>query len=1418
MKNRLLTLVALCAATASALPLWAAYPDDPALTFVSDDELGLDELMANPGTQKTFYMYHVATGKFLNDGNWKNNWNSEVVIADDGLAVTLSYGLDTHFGYLAEDDENYNPNMGFRLTTFEGHTNGNFHEIYLLNSSGVMCVDHNAQGRNIWKITKQDNGYYRISVGEGTPEFTEIGEYGDRCWAVEEGDNGVNGIMDMNAADYNNPQADWQFVAEDVYEVYNAKKNVLKPAIEEAEATPGVDCTAEKALYDKADATVEEITEAADALKAKVLEAKYSSASPQNPVDVSDLMANPKFDGNANGWTTEREADPTGQQDNWQYQGSTQNTSDGTTFAGFWERWNPNAPQVDWSVHQDLNNIPNGRYKLTAYVLTNKKADEGGPQGLYVYATSFGAETRSSEQPLGSPDGNGYASPISVEFDVINGAATVGFKAVDYNSNWAGVDNFKLEFLGAAAAETTARDLLKKAIEDANANLNTVGKTSRAGKTRFQEVVNLATQAQQNTEVADDSLLALSYQLIAEFDTLKVDADAYAELQTITKGMLEKMSDPDSPYNGMLIGTEYLNYYGELMVGYNAETFDPKEIGGVQAKADSLYTETIAALLTSGKTNNVTGMLVNPTFENNSASGWSGTSVSGWSGTVATAVKDGMLEMFDKNYDFYQEFTGLPAGTYEMTLQGFHRPGDNYNCQTAWGVEGDPYYEVEAYAYINDGLAELNHCYDHVTDTVVNGNDIALVVGDESINGKYAVNNLTSASMVLAHGDYPVTVKGYVGSDGVLRVGVKLENKQDDSWSAFGHFEIKYLGAADMSGANSTLNELIGLAQTLAADDALATADTRKALNDAVTAANNAVSGTLTEETYQSNTNALNEAMADFRDALAAAAALETKATNHASKLYGSGENSYEQYAGTEGYDELADLTEGILIDYVNKMMDFESVAQIEQYSTDIDRAYSKMVTADFDGTGASQEDASDATVFIVNPGFSVLLENQYGDIVEVPSADGWTTTGGMATDALNYEFYGGYSEDNKLADDANIKQTLYNMPAGYYRLMWNGFYCSAGTQDAAEARLERVNAGLEEEINAEVFVDNGENHWSQKLASIFDEVAERRYAGDGVILSDTLFPDKPEQIYYVVPSGVQAASAMFDEGLYEGNLVFHVAEGEAPTIGVRKIKTNLFDWTCFDNFRLEYLGIPDAADLVLDETETYGVASGTYADVAMRRTLDAGKWNTFCVPFNMTAEQLAANGITRVVGLAVDPASTEEGVNLVSTDVTEVKAGVPYLVQVERDVTALFVDGVYVTASEPAAQTIGTVGDYTVKMTGNYSAITLPAGAYFVSDNTFYVIGDGVTVNMKGFRAYLTLTDAAGRAVEANIRLVGLDGGTEGGGTTVIEGVAGGEADAPVDVYTLSGVKVKGGVKASGALDGLQRGIYIVNGKKIIK
>jgi hypothetical protein len=38
------------------------------------------------------------------------------------------------------------------------------------------------------------------------------------------------------------------------------------------------------------------------------------------------------------------------------------------------------------------------------------------------------------------------------------------------------------------------------------------------------------------------------------------------------------------------------------------------------------------------------------------------------------------------------------------------------------------------------------------------------------------------------------------------------------------------------------------------------------------------------------------------------------------------------------------------------------------------------------------------------------------------------------------------------------------------------------------------------------------------------------------------------------------------------------------------------------------------------------------------------------------------------------------------------------------------------------------------------------------------------------------------------------------------------------VNVYNLDGVKVRSGVSSDTALDGLSKGIYIINGKKVVK
>ena len=132
-------------------------------------------------------------------------------------------------------------------------------------------------------------------------------------------------------------------------------------------------------------------------------------------------------------------------------------------------------------------------------------------------------------------------------------------------------------------------------------------------------------------------------------------------------------------------------------------------------------------------------------------------------------------------------------------------------------------------------------------------------------------------------------------------------------------------------------------------------------------------------------------------------------------------------------------------------------------------------------------------------------------------------------------------------------------------------------------------------------------------------------------------------------------------------------------------------------------------------------------------------------------------------------------------------------------------VEHVTVEAENPENRAIRMDG---VIMTGNYSATTVPLGAYFISDNAFY-LADYEGVSLKGFRAYITLDGLA----QANRLLIDV-----GSGTTGVDGLQAVEADPLVDVYTMEGRRVKCGVRKSVALDGLPRGVYVVGGEKVAR
>ena len=273
-------------------------------------------------------------------------------------------------------------------------------------------------------------------------------------------------------------------------------------------------------------------------------------------------------------------------------------------------------------------------------------------------------------------------------------------------------------------------------------------------------------------------------------------------------------------------------------------------------------------------------------------------------------------------------------------------------------------------------------------------------------------------------------------------------------------------------------------------------------------------------------------------------------------------------------------------------------------------------------------------------------------------------------------------------------------------------------------------------------------------------------------------------------------------------NVSFFQATESVLKLGVKTEEGNLANWIGCNDMKL-YKVAPKAEALALDETGAYDVKADMYADVTLQRKLVAEKWNTFCVPFALTAEQVEANKLGEVRRLSGMQASGE-GITLDFDKVDAVEAGVPYLVKPEEAVTEIKADGVMVSAKQPEAFPMNLVS-----MTGNYDATTVPQGAYFIKDDMFYLADQTDKVSLKGFRAYINV-DSESPVAGVNRLLIDIDGAVTSVGE-VLDNTAE-DGGKMVDVFTLSGVKVKAGVKKAEALSGLECGIYIIGGKKVIK
>ena len=240
------------------------------------------------------------------------------------------------------------------------------------------------------------------------------------------------------------------------------------------------------------------------------------------------------------------------------------------------------------------------------------------------------------------------------------------------------------------------------------------------------------------------------------------------------------------------------------------------------------------------------------------------------------------------------------------------------------------------------------------------------------------------------------------------------------------------------------------------------------------------------------------------------------------------------------------------------------------------------------------------------------------------------------------------------------------------------------------------------------------------------------------------------------------------------------------------------------------------------------GIISGAAGDgkvydvtLTGRTLYKDGKWNTLCLPFALSAEQIAAH--TDFSGATLMELNTDGTNGFDTTDgtlyltfksATAIAAGVPYLVKWDAagtDFTSPTFSGV--TISAPASTTVSDADDelQEVQMVGCYSPVPVVA-----NDKSILFLGDANTLyystidrDIRSCRAYFSVPYIKEHAGASEARAFRLDFG-EGEQTGIMtvqgEGFTVNGSDA---WYTLDGRKLDGKPAT--------KGLYINGGKKVV-
>ncbi|WP_455074442.1 T9SS type A sorting domain-containing protein [Prevotella fusca] len=523
----------------------------------------------------------------------------------------------------------------------------------------------------------------------------------------------------------------------------------------------------------------------------------------------------------------------------------------------------------------------------------------------------------------------------------------------------------------------------------------------------------------------------------------------------------------------------------------------------------------------------------------------------------------------------------------------------------------------------------------------------------------------------------------------------------------------------------------------------------------------------------------------------------------------------------------------------------------------------------------ASDEAPSDATFLIYDQNFSRSsnyvtkwvnsgVQWKYYSNTEkgfVPDDNRYTYYVGNGSVKPNYYManFAGYTNanvrnvGNSAKANGSVTQSVKTIKKGWYKVSCNGFYSRSGNSGMVSKFFAKVKGTDATISNVSSILNKFRfdfTYTKGDLLRIYDDndLEESKGGKEGV----TVTKESP----YV------KAGKLFERGKYINSVLVYVPhDGDILDIGVEiKGSTNECDWTCWDNVQLQYCG---NNDIVLDERENSinyiqqqvdPINAGT---LILKRTMKVNTWNSIMLPVNLTVGQVktAFGEDVKLSHLPKQHSTVKSRIEFKSVDLDRddeeiaIEANHLYLIKPQKEPTGIeredpykkqlknnrwleipapyyVINNVSLT-QDPSeltnysegvikeSSTTSTTKDEMLRFCGsviNQTYKVVPANSYALGSNDGKWYFTQHPLPIKGFRCWIA---TGSQAYAKTIRFF-IDGVEEdmvtGIDNIVVENSNNNEVMGTV--YNLNGQVVRTGATS---LEGLPKGIYIVNNKKYI-